>query len=78
MNIVDLVKVLFDVIKLIATAILVILENALKLLPIYEQLSGLKEEFIAVAIGVPVSVITIICSIPLIIKVIKKIREQFP
>ena len=62
---------------LIITAIGEFLVAFLKLLPIYDQLSGLKEEIIATAIGVPTIVITLALAIPGIIKLACKIANRF-
>lgn len=45
----------------------------LKALPFYEQLSGMKEQIIALAIGVPVALISLIFLISTIIRIWKKI-----
>lgn len=69
----NILIVLWEFIKTVFVTIVELVAGLLKLFPVYEQLSGLKEEIIAAAIGVPVSIITIVCSIPLIIKIVTKI-----
>ena len=47
-----------------------------KALPIYEQLSGLKDEIISAVTGIPVIVLTIIGLIPLAIKFYRFVAER--
>ena len=47
-----------------------------KVLPIYEQLSGLKDEIISAVTGIPVIVLTIIGLIPLTIKIYRFVVER--
>ena len=46
----------------------------LKVLPIYNKLGSIKEEIIACCIGVPAIVVSIVFMIPVIVKIIKKIK----
>ncbi len=59
--------------KFIFAGISIGFDAFLKMLPIYNQLSGIKEQLIASVIGVPVIIVSIIFLIPTIIKIIKKI-----
>ena len=45
----------------------------LKALPFYEQLSGIKEQLIAYAIGVPVAVVSFVLFLPTLIKIGKRL-----
>ena len=47
-----------------------------KALPIYEQLSGLKEQLISAATGIPVIIVSVILSIPLVIKIAAKVINR--
>ena len=47
-----------------------------KAIPIYEQLSGLKDEIISAVTGIPVIVLTIIGLIPLTIKIYRFVVER--
>ena len=49
----------------------------LKVLPLYEQLSGLKEEIIAAGLGVPTIIVSIVFAIPTIIGLSIKIVDRF-
>ena len=48
----------------------------IKALPIYEQLSGLKDEIISAVTGIPVIVLTIIGLIPLTIRIYRFVVER--
>ena len=48
-----------------------------KAIPIYEQLSGLKDEIFSAVTGIPVIVLTIIGLIPLAIKIYRFVVERF-
>lgn len=45
----------------------------LKVLPLYEQLNGIKEQLIASALGIPVVIVSIIFLIPTVIRIAKKV-----
>lgn len=47
-----------------------------KALPIYEQLSSLKEQLISAATGIPVIIVSVILSIPLVIKIAAKVINK--
>lgn len=46
----------------------------LKVLPIYNELGSIKEEIIACFIGLPTIVVSIVLMIPVIVRIIKKIK----
>ena len=46
-------------------------DAVLRLLPLYEQLSGIKEQLIAACLGVPTIVVSVVLFVPTIVKIIK-------
>lgn len=48
-------------------------EAFLKVLPIFNQLNGIKEQLIANMFGVPAAIISILFFIPTVIKIISKL-----
>ena len=46
-----------------------------KLIPVFDQLSGLKEEIIAAGLGIPAIVVSTLSAIPLIAKISFKIID---
>ena len=73
----NLLVILWEFIKYLVLGLWAGFEAVLKIIPLYEQLSGLKEEIIVAGLGVPVLVITIIGAIPVIIRISLKIVDQF-
>ena len=66
-----------ELIKYLFTGIGAGISAVLKVLPLYEQLSGLKEEIIAAGLGVPTIIVSIVFAIPTIIGLSVKIVDRF-
>ena len=45
----------------------------LKVLPIYNQLSGIKEQLISAALGIPVIIVSIVFLVLTIVKIVRKL-----
>ena len=45
----------------------------LKVLPIYNQLSGIEEQLISVALGIPAIIVSIVFLVPTIFKIFRKL-----
>ena len=69
--------IIYEFIKYLAIGLWTGFVAFFEALPIYETLSGFKEEIIAVALGIPTIIITIVFAIPSIIKLAIKIADQF-
>ena len=52
--------VIVEMIQIIYAVVSSFLYEMLKILPIYEQLSSIKEQLISIATGIPIVVVTII------------------
>jgi len=61
-----------EMIKCVLAGISVGFEAFLKVLPLYEQLNGIKEQLIASALGIPVVIVSIMFLIPTVIRIAKK------
>ena len=70
-------NVIGELIKYLFTGIGAGISAVLKVLPLYEQLSGLKEEIIAAGLGVPTIIVSIVFAIPTIIGLSVKIVDRF-
>ncbi len=68
-------RLIGEIIWCVLSGMGVVFEAFLKALPIYNELGNIKEEIIACAIGVPVVVVSITLAIPMVINVLKKIRD---
>lgn len=62
-----------EMIKYLLTGISIGFVAFLKVLPLYEQLNGIKEQLIAIALGIPVVIVSIIFLIPTVIRIAKKV-----
>ena len=72
-----MIMVLIDAIKCFAAGFVCGVDAFLRVLPLYEQLSGLKDELISAATGIPIIVLTIIGLIPISIKVVRLVFYKF-
>ena len=70
-------NVVGEFIEYLFTGIWAGISAVLKVLPLYEQLSGLKEEIIAAGLGVPTIIVSIVFAIPTIVGLSVKIVDRF-
>ena len=70
-------NVIGEFIEYLFTGIWAGISAVLKVLSLYEQLSGLKEEIIAAGFGVPAIIVSIAFAIPTIIGLSVKIIDRF-
>ena len=71
-----MINVFADLIKCVFAGMGTGIYAFVKAIPIYEQLSGLKDEIISAVTGIPVIVLTIIGLIPLTIKIYRFVAER--
>lgn len=62
-----------EMIKCVLAGISVGIDAFLKVLPIYNQLSGIKEQLINAALGIPAIIVSIVFLVPTIVKIIRKL-----
>ena len=62
-----------EIFKCIFAGIGVALEAIFKTIPLINEINGIKEILIAAALGVPVFLVSIVFSIPTIVKIINKL-----
>ena len=68
-----MIKVLFQVFYCLSTGVCTGVCAFLKILPIYERLSGIWEDIIVAAIGVPAILVSLFFLIPKAIKFLSKL-----
>ena len=71
-----MINAFVDLIKCLLAGVGTGIYAFVKALPIYEQLSGLKDEIISAVTGIPVIVLTIIGLMPLAIKIYRFVVER--
>ena len=65
--------ILVQIVDCIFTGMSVGFYAFLKVLPFYEELSGMKEQLIAWAIGIPVAIVSLAFLVPQIFKLFKRL-----
>ncbi len=70
-------NIISEFIEYLFTGIWAGISAFLKVLPLYEQLSGIKEEIIAAGLGVPAIIVSIVFAIPTIVGLSAKIIDRF-
>ena len=69
-------SVLLDIVKCVLSGLYVGFCGFISALPIYNQLSEIKEQLIAALIGVPVGFVSAMFSIYFIVKIINKVGKN--
>lgn len=64
---------IIEMLKCLFAGIGVGIDAFLKVLPIYNQINGIKEHLISAALGIPAIIVSIVFLVPTIVKFIRKL-----
>ena len=64
---------IIEILKCLFAGIGIGIDAFLKVLPIYNQLSEIKEQLISAALGIPVIIVSIVFLVATIVKIIRKL-----